>query len=568
MRRDATLATQTSKFHDVFWLVNSGPTAMSNAPGIGVVTQVRGTPEGLITGMAIDSAMPPYWEYDYRIDGTSGLLLTDVVVRDTQVAGSSEPVFDRIEFADFAVGFTDGTSEAFSISRALANPDSRFSAAERGTAGNDPLYQRGLCLQLVDNVLAARGGTCNVTLEISIVFRGAMNDFDPGGVPVALILWPELLYKWDRDGATKMVNRFRGSVKATMNHYMYSGHSGAGVHHTSGTVPEENIASFFTDSNATAMHRQHRPVAATILPFTLGSYGNRPFGWSQIFDYVKLNIQREREIVAAYGPNAGTKYRAGSTPRELPYAWPGPGTYPFIFCPKADRQGAYDNIHAHAKMPSNDQPCDNLQIHAPFCGHSCVHMHWRWTFFSSASAERDGWKYKGWSNPVGGTPQASSVDNAPNVPPNQHVVVALCAPGATRFDDDHVVNPASTTALPARQKMIYYSAVIYNPNAGEAQVIMNHGLGWAYRYALPSESDPVDALTDILGDALPWTGTPTQAQMAAFFEQSVYPTFRYVGGLTNLTFDCTQQVPDGSHDTIVQPPWPLPAHPVIPMEDL
>jgi hypothetical protein len=312
--------------------------------------------------------------------------------------------------------------------------------------------------------------------------------------------------------------------------------------------------------------RIHRPTAG--IRATGAFYLGQPFGWSQVFDYVAGNLLQEREFIGTYGPAGGTKYRGGAPARTLPYRWPGPGDYPLIWVSKADRQGAYDNIHAHAKMPDPDSPCGNVQIHAPFCGHSCVHMHWRWSSVSSHGAARDGWRYKGWSDPVGGVPRANRTDNAPLVPPNQQVVVALCRPGAARFNDDHLINPAAPGALDPLRKLIYYYVVVHNPNAGEPQVILSHGIGWGYRYATPAESDAMDKLTDGIADSLPWSGTPNQAQIATFFEEDVYPTFRYVGGLTDLTFDCTQQVPNGSWSGVIPAPWPLPARPVIAMEDL
>lgn len=515
--------------------------------------------------MDADKNRPPYWEFTYLVNGMSGIRFTDIVVRDSQTAGSIEEVFESIDFADFAIGFSDGSAEGFDIARAMGNPGSFITVAENGSIGTDHLFQRGLRITLVDNVLAHREGRCLVTMELSVVFRGAKNDFDPGGIPVAMILWPEIAFTWDRNGATKSVNRFRGSVKMTVHNRMFPGHSGSGTHHTTGTPPLANVASVFADANTPGLER-----AGAGLRALGGKVQGAPFGWSQLFDYVGLNLQFEREFVGVYGPIDGNFYRASSTTvRERTYSYPATLVDPHstMKVRKADRQGVYDNIHAHAKMPNSDR-CNNIQIHAPFCGHSCVHMHWRWSNVSSnGSVSGPGWRYKGWSNPIGATPVAHSTDDAPLIPPNQRLMVALCQPGATRFNDDHIINPAAPAALDPLRKLIYYSVTIHDPVvAGQKQVILSHGIGWAYRYATPKESKPMETLPlAVLAPLFPWSKSPTQAEIADIFERYIYPTFRYVG-LTAAGFQCTQQVPDGSWNKVLQPLWGTVS--VVSMEDL
>jgi len=269
-----------------------------------------------------------------------------------------------------------------------------------------------------------------------------------------------------------------------------------------------------------------------------------------VFDYTKLNMQTEAEIDAVWGPSdamfAATRSRS--------YRWPQhPSSsvrYRGFFVTKLPRQGGYDNIHLHAKMPHPD-PQGNLQIHAPFCGHSCVHMHWRWSNVSAGGALGGrGWQYKGWS--TGSGAKAYQVQGAPLIPPNQKLRVALCSPARTRASDTTILG-GSHLSLDVLRKLIWYHAdVIHtqdNPiNANSQQVILEHGLGWAFRYSTPQESSAVDGLTDAISDSLPWTGVPTQEEMMNFFEQDVYPTFRYfssiLGGYT------VNQVPEGTHDDV------------------
>lgn len=562
MNEISTLATQTTKFDDVIWATPPEvvPLSATSSPPV----NVQGPPAGLRSGMAADASLPPYWEFTYQINTSSGISFTNVVVRNSQASGSREEVFENIDFADFAVGFTDGNTEGFNVTRAQSTIGSTITVAENGSIGADTLFQRGIRLKLVDNVLAHRGDVCFVTMEISVVFRGAKNDFDPGGVPVAMILWPEIAFTWDRNNATKSVDWFRGSVKMTVNNRMFPGHSGSGAHHTSGTPPLQNVASLFTDTNTGGYGRLGiglRGMVARVIGI--------PFGWSQVFDYVKLDLQQEKEFIGVYGSSDGPKYSARSPKeRERDYYYPIPNGANVMTVRKADRQGVYDNIHLHAKMSSNDS-CGNVQIHAPFCGHSCVHMHWRWSNVSSnGSQSGPGWRYKGWSNPGGGGISAAhSTDDAPLIPPNQRLIVALCRPGTTRFNDDHIIDLVAPAALDPLRKLIYYSVIIQNPVANEKQVILNHGIGWAYRYATPSESRAVDGLAKAITDSLPWTGTPTQAQMATFFEDDVYPIFRYIGVLEGGIFRCSDQVPDGTWKSIKQPFFGGPVS-VVSMEDL
>jgi hypothetical protein len=540
-----TLSNQQTMFDEVVWEVDHSP---AGAPAPAAAHAVSGAPAGARPTLPGDDGRSPYWEFSYELNTTSGLRLTDVTVVDSQSAGSRENVFELVEFTDLAVGFTDGTSVAFNVGRAFSNPASSFQIKENGhrrslhaSLAADNLFQRGMKLTLVDNVLTG-SGTCNVTLELSVVFRAAKNDFDPGGVPVALIVWPEVAFTWASEGASKRVKRFRGGVRLGLVNTMP--HT-AGMNMGTMANPA-NVASFFADSNAPYSQLRPSQLYDQLLRRPGAAIIGAPFGWNMVFDYMLANMTQEREIVGVYGPGDGLKYRMTSAgDRTRSYIWPDAllGPWDEILLAKADRQGAYDNIHVHAKMP--DDSCHHAPIHAPFCGHSCIHMHWRWAKISSDGAAAAGWRYKGWSNPVSGGARAYSQADAPLTPPNQQVTVAICRQNATRYSDTNIINPAAPAALDALHKLMWYSVKVEDPNAGERQVIMAHGTGWAYRYANRNESDAVRGLAHAIANSLPIFGTETQPQLMDFFVNDVYPTFRYINGWLS---GCTDQVPQGTWD--------------------
>lgn len=568
-RIGTTLATQKLEYDEVIWLSETrfgnafavsaaAPGYLQQLPALGTVTNITSPPSGLETGMPADIARPPYWIFSYEINAQKGLIISNLNAKDTQASGSTEEVFEKIEFSDLKIFFNDGTSMLFDLNRALTSTTSTFvffNVGEDGDGRNisglysdprDPLYQRGLKLEIYTNVLEATGGTCFVGLVFSLVLRGSKNDFDPGEVPVAMIAWPQFSFEWNSDGATKRVIKFMGSIKISMNNKMHSTH----MHH--GTPLNENVSGLFADSNSSLMEFPNyldTPLATyrrfyypdNSIVASAGALVRKPFGWSLVFDYLKYNIATESEIVAVNGPLDGEKYLSN---RENRYQWIPATTSPGLKVRKAPRQGMYDNLHSHAKMSTLDIN-GNAQVHAPFCGHSCVHTHWRWSNISSWGYIFNNNKYKGWGQ-VGG---ANSLHDAPKVPPNQKVKVAICrttsngSNGGNSFSDTNILNPASLGTLDPLHKTFWYRAEIISPNANESQVVMEQGIGWAFRYSTPDESSAVGGLTDVISDNLPWTGTPTQHQISAFFEDNVYPRFRYKG--------TTDQIPQGSHNTLM-----------------
>jgi hypothetical protein len=193
----------------------------------------------------------------------------------------------------------------------------------------------------------------------------------------------------------------------------------------------------------------------------------------------------------------------------------------------------------------------NVQVHAPFCGHSCLHTHWRWSTLSSDSATggRGKW-YTGWGSRPGAT--AYSTPNAPMVPPNQIVFVNICRRNATRNSMGVIFDTTAPAPLDPRYKLIWYQATINAPNANEKQVVMDHGMGWAYRYCTKLENSTIALIYTLIhtikGVVTGFIAAPdTQQETSDFFEQDVYPFFRYIDGLNTLSGKAMNQVPAGDY---------------------
>jgi hypothetical protein len=179
----------------------------------------------------------PYWSFDGELNGTNGLKLTNVHIKELpghHDGTASAPVFESIEFTDLKVFFADGTSEDFDIGPAFGDPLAIFETGEDGDYGMDDLFQRGVKLTLNQNV----GGVCPILVELSVVFRGPGADFEPGGNMRAMKVYPQIGLTWLGGGSKRPIS-LRGAVRMIV-----AVESGA---------PSLNRASFFTDSN-TARH--------------------------------------------------------------------------------------------------------------------------------------------------------------------------------------------------------------------------------------------------------------------------------------------------------------------------
>lgn len=542
------LASQTLKFQDV--------TFATYRP---VVKPVAATSLQAETGRPAGAgASDPYWEFSWQITPDSGLKLTNLVGRDALSAGSTQTVAELVDFTDLKVLFNDspgGKLQDFPIAAAFTHKESKFEYGVNGssmTSGTlDPLFQQGMMLTLVHDF----GGTCKITLRLCVVFRGPANDFDPGGVPFSLNFYPQIGYTWESAGSgRRRVKQFRGSVRILVNNQTSA----------FGSMPAvaENVANFWTDSNISRKAGENRP-RIMFEGNTAKMYGERvaylyrpePFGWGIVFDYNRMDLRQEQEYPSVYGPlDDAMKYY---TTRTNLYYWPASGATKVadFKVEKTPRQGYYDNIHLHGRMHHKD-PRGNEQIHAPFCGHSCVHLHWRWSQVSSDNASGDrGWYYKGWSSdpPF----EAFSLAGSPLIPPNQKLTVALCTPGApgtplpARVSDAQILpSAASRKTLDVLRKLIWYCVDVQDGfyaklNAGEQQVIFEHGIGWAYRYAMPTESGAIAMFLASFEDAP--VLSLTQATLMDFFETAIYPGFRYWDARGIVT----NQIPEGTHSDVM-----------------
>lgn len=394
---------------------------------------------------------------------------------------------------------------------------------------------------------------------MSIVFFGANNDFDPGGFPVALKVFPQLSFTWSiPKEATVTSHTNKAGIIANHNIYEIEKFAGSIIMVTNNSMingPNENIASLFTDSN-TAMNDRARREFYGLLPFLGGAFewaiGSKPYGWNSLFDYAFTNLRKEKEIIGVYGPNDS---RFKKMNRKRTYKYPGKifwqknawmNEYNLFTINKVRRQGDYDNIHIHAKM-MNTFKLDNfekIQVHAPFCGHSCIHFHWRWSSTSVTGAKGNGEKYKGWKHPDDDTPEAHSKSNAPLIPPKQKMILAICNYSSTKkkFNDNNLLNPNSLKILDKLHKTLWYNIDIINPEKNVKQVIMEHGIGWAYRYA--TSNDDCEELKGLRATFMEFNNAITQKELADFFEKKVYPNFRYI--LQHVKFNgLLQQCPEG-----------------------
>lgn len=556
--------TQSLLFDDINWASkeNNKPTPANNMVGIKNITSPPLIRCSGMTKWGNDNLLP-YWIYRYEVTSQGGIQLQDINVKDTIEIGSSEPVFERVNFTDFEVSFTDKTV-VFDIASAIQEPLSTFEFQENGELRSDFLFQRGMKLILFQNVLAGEG-SCWIKLEIAIVFRGANNDFDPGGIPVALKMYPQFAFTWLPDGpdskskCTETPIKFTGRVRLNCNNRMppmYHAKHGHTHPATSG-----NIASFFSDSKVLPNQNKRLVFVNDVVDWLGGSILNAPTGWTLLFDYANLNLKKENKITGtvALGEQAyERRYRKRKyiyLKDYKPFTSGDSFGVPIEVC-KSPRQKQYDNIHIHAKMSSLDL-CGNEQVHAPFCGHSCIHLHWRWSNISVMGAKTRGRVFKGWSNPnppaninsldtksyVKYLPFSNSTPDAPLVPPNQKISVALSNPSTIQFNNINENNDLSDS-----NKVLWYNVEIFNPKKNHKQVAFEHGIGWSYRYSNPNESDTLKSLISAyLDDDLQDDANSSDVQ--DFFMNMVYTNMSYFKKLYNANnnpISCLIQIPDGS----------------------
>ena len=496
----ARMATQTLRYDDVTW---TNKATLSQLPR--ALTRIS----------AVAGITDPYWEFDYEVDRARGLRIYEAGIllpAFGSTPASRDELASLIEFLDIVVTFEDGSKHPFVFQDAIDSGNAVLEVAD-GSLGADKRYQHGLKLTLTNKV----AGLAEVRVEMSVVFRGKYNDFDPGGVVEAAKVYPQLGLTWS-SGAKKKVTAMSGRVLIVLNnHRAMAGHAG---HHAG------NIINVFTDSNTsfTDVRRSQHPIRW----FTpMGSFKTKPFpNWHLVFDYARVDLQKEIEFTAVAGPADAARYKIRG-PQS--YTWPS-GTTDSLKPVKTARQGAYDNVHCHAYMDDDANTPGKPLVHAPGCGEACFHFHWRWADLAAtnAAAHIGSAPFKGWAADLSGA-VAGSVAAAPLVPPNQHVRVAIThymTPGNASGGD--IVGAgtvaAGTKALDPLARGVWYSveASKLERRPGERQVFLEQGLGIAFDYASTGPSvDLQNAVLDAWNDSWSLTGMAVEPQKV--WPASFYP---------------------------------------------
>ncbi|PBQ33649.1 hypothetical protein CNR22_18325 [Sphingobacteriaceae bacterium] len=450
---EKSLSKQRLVFDEVNWM------SLTKSTGDPTVAQTT------ITNAPIDNP-PEYWQFKYEVNDIVGLRIIDARNAVYQTPGNFQvrKAFDQITFNNLSVVFDDNSSATFSINSAFHTGTAQLFVGE-GTRLNsvDSMYQRGYKLVLGYNV----GGVCNVKVTLSVVFRGKVNDFDPGGVSGGMKAFPQISFEW-QTGGTRKVKTCLGTIRMDVNVLDYDDEL---------TSNPQNFAGFYIDSNQYLKTRKYN----TLIP--------KPFDWAFVFDGYYPNAVSSsnisKQITGVYGPQ-NTKfstYRMGKFSHSLQN----------YYSLKFPRQGDYDSIHIHGNsgkiletlysggnVPNNVtvdgipySQYTNNSVEAPFCPHNCFHLHWRW---AAILADLDtmkkifpagdlyikvppGYKFRGWSS-KGLQSRSNSERGAPMVPPNQELEVEV------RHIADNI-------------KRVHYNVSIFNPNPGEKQVIMEHGCSFA-----------------------------------------------------------------------------------------
>lgn len=571
-----TLSTQKNIFEMVNWGPANGVNGRFSAHS---VTNVTHTFSGFPTGHIHTGK--PFWEFDAQLSNTNGLQINNAVVRNTQAVGSTEKVCKRIEFTDLKVTFTDNTTKDISFSRAFAHANTVFLVGENGKKRTDDLYQRGVLLKLVDDM----DGDCRAEVELSAVFRGELNDGDPGGAFDGFKFYPQISFTWHRlPGSSKRVKSFSGNIKMLVDVHMPAGHHGS--------MSPANVASFYTDSNAslTATDLRNKSshyramqvgagaggaiagggitafLASRVFPpaalpagaigafvgAAVGVYAASHFpDWAIIFDNGDTDIQNEKQIHCLYGPLDGISpdgHNYFLNERSTRYDWPATssGLLGAINLVKMKRQGYYDNIHIHGKMHQQTRMGDE-HAHAPFCVHSCVHLHWRWSDLNSTIAgvasHPDPSAFKGWAYHRGSNSwRAAYRPGAALIPPNQSLKLAVTRPSATMSASGQAANPSQS--LQSNEKMLWYMVEVQRTSgfrfpAGEKQVFMEHGIGYAYRFA-------VSRLPPLPGPLASMPQSAIQSLLGTFFHY-FYQAIRYFDGDLGVPDETGQQIPSGTY---------------------
>ena len=487
LESERTLDNQKSKYDDISWdNVTTDVDFFTNNFFV--------NPPGIPSG-DVQWYCKAYWST------INGLYFEDLHIKNSLSSGSTETIFKKISYKDLRIKFHNNTWIDFDLN----DPKVQISEASEGYTSEDsreedPLYQRGFKAELTNYVdfPGANGKfVFQVNLQLSLVLRSSAPDFDPGQTQHCVQAFPQI--KWSY-GIRLLNHNSPGHGPLDYNdvlHVLPNNPTGGFVEQFRGSVvmdeepakdaslmmgPDStNYVSFFTDSNSslTHLHRKRVGLPDATFFFDISDMAAplatraAPF-WCHLFDFLDGDLPSADEFVCVHD-NTTTR---GRESREESYLYPPDEPYTFvkdrIEVLKVPRQGAYDNIHVHGKMmPSifNDPG-----VHAPFCGRSCVHLHWRWGSMGYILPGVDTKPYKGWDSE-----RSNMLEEAPLIPPNQKLTIAVANTGHTRFSDDYIVDPNATINLNSTSKEVWYSVDIMNPDQNSSHVIFEQGLGYAYQ---------------------------------------------------------------------------------------
>ncbi|GAB3639276.1 hypothetical protein GCM10027422_48670 [Hymenobacter arcticus] len=179
-----------------------------------------------------------FWTYTCQLAG--GFQLTDLVVRQSlyypanhiptpSLRTDYRDVFSSISFQDLTAVFSDapGDSYTFDVAKFIKEGKYTLNVSRNGAVGLDGFYQTGI--QLIIKVENAGPTIPHLELQLSVVLRGPASDFDPGGVPIALKVYPQIQFCWSKSQPQERpVLHFTGTVRAEANpkHFHYADPSG------------------------------------------------------------------------------------------------------------------------------------------------------------------------------------------------------------------------------------------------------------------------------------------------------------------------------------------------------
>ena len=360
-----------------------------------------------------------------------------------------------------------------------AHPLQRFSLAdmtissirygEDGTRGQDDRWRHGFKLVASIDIM-----DCRITVEQSICLRGPNNDFDPTKAVVALKCYPELSFSYEPlENGTNKVLSFHGCVWQDVHPKPDMAMHSMGGHH--GNMPDPRSDQVFTswfseiDNWENLFSIPERTRLGVLSP--IGSPTNTFY--AGVFAYwfrqenPTPNAENATPEIAPQDMEV-VMVRHHTDPRSVhkaTYSWRasdsllGSQRTGSIHLDRSRREGQYDNVHNHGWMGEAINPHSSLRQPlrmAPVCGQACVHLHTRWLFGSdigNAIMNHDlseSANYRGWDDsPIGSFSKA--VAEAPLVPANQRVRVAVTDPSRTQRATPHSVLAGTTTTHGVRE---------------------------------------------------------------------------------------------------------------------